>query len=79
MAYHTATDKLVHLRCLLLIDPPEFEVLRASSASVMRFFRVVDKGFAQDKVVHRLIIYRSLFKLIVDCRVASRFVFMSLM
>jgi hypothetical protein len=27
--YHAATNKLVNLRCLLLIDLPEFEVLKS--------------------------------------------------
>jgi hypothetical protein len=27
--YHAATNKLINFRCLLLIDPPEFEVLKS--------------------------------------------------
>jgi hypothetical protein len=27
--YHAATNKLIDLRCLLLIDLPEFEVLKS--------------------------------------------------
>jgi hypothetical protein len=27
--YHAATNKLINLRCLLIIDLPEFEVLKS--------------------------------------------------
>src|SRR6266480_2703344 len=35
----------------------------------------LDKGFAWDTVFNRLLKYRSLFELLVDCRFACRFAF----